>query len=757
MGRREISYIEDDLLYIIPQSMHSKDDLLALFRKHTEIKFVSLVGIDLRGNDTDERIPIRHFLNDINEFLREGVQTDGSSVVLPGIATLNNGQVDLIADTTVNWFVDYNYEHMDYDTGRPVGTLRIPSYLVHNGKRVDSRSVLQRSIDYFKLEIIRLLQKRPSIARGLGIALEDIEDICLIAATELEFWVKTPDEKAEIEELCTSQVLQEQYWKRTKGDVRTALEKSILLLERYGLQPEMGHKEVGGVKAKIGGEGKFNHIMEQLEINWLYAPALQAADNELVARILIKETFRKYGLEVTFMAKPIEGVLMKVVKFGGSSLATADQIKKVCNIVISDPDRRLMVVSAPGKRLKEDVKVTDLLIKCAKSHLAGESSEKYLEAIVSRYREISQQLNMSDEIIEQIEADLRFRLSLDKKNSGRFIDSLKAAGEDNCAKLVASYLQCLGIEAQYVNPKSAGLLLSNEYGNAHVLPESYENLKKLANIQGIVVFPGFFGYSKSGDIVTFSRGGSDITGSILAAAVNADLYENFTDVDCVYSANPNIISNPQPIVEITYKEMRELSYAGFSVFHEEALVPVYNKGIPVRIKNTNNPNAVGTTIIPFRNDIKNPVVGVSGDTGFCCVSMSKYLMNREVGFGRKVLNILEDENLSFEHMPSGIDNMSVILKEKQLRREAEERIVQRIKTELHVDDVFVQRNLALIMIVGEGMQSTVGIASRATTSLANAGINIEMISQGFFEFSMMFGVKEDKCVSAIKALYNEFF
>jgi glutamine synthetase len=308
MGRREISYIEDDLLYIIPQSMHSKDDLLALFRKHTEIKFVSLVGIDLRGNDTDERIPIRHFLNDINEFLREGVQTDGSSVVLPGIATLNNGQVDLIADTTVNWFVDYNYEHMDYDTGRPVGTLRIPSYLVHNGKRVDSRSVLQRSIDYFKLEIIRLLQKRPSIARGLGIALEDIEDICLIAATELEFWVKTPDEKAEIEELCTSQVLQEQYWKRTKGDVRTALEKSILLLERYGLQPEMGHKEVGGVKAKIGGEGKFNHIMEQLEINWLYAPALQAADNELVARILIKETFRKYGLEVTFMAKPIEGV-----------------------------------------------------------------------------------------------------------------------------------------------------------------------------------------------------------------------------------------------------------------------------------------------------------------------------------------------------------------------------------------------------------------------------------------------------------------
>jgi aspartate kinase len=380
-----------------------------------------------------------------------------------------------------------------------------------------------------------------------------------------------------------------------------------------------------------------------------------------------------------------------------------------------------------------------------------------LEAIVVRYKEIAQELGLSNDIIEDIEADLKARLSLDKKSRGKYIDSLKAAGEDNCAKLVASYLQSLNINAKYVNPKDAGLLLSNEYGNASVLPESYDNLKTLAKMDGIIIFPGFFGYSKNGDIVTFSRGGSDITGSILAAAINADMYENFTDVDCVYSANPNIIPNPQPIEEITYKEMRELSYAGFSVFHEEALVPVYKSDIPVRIMNTNNPDAPGTTIIPYRKDIKSPVIGVAGDTGFCCISMSKYLMNREIGFGRKVLNILEDEHLSFEHMPSGIDNMSIILKEEQLSRESEERIVRRIKTELHVDDIFVQRDLALVMIVGEGMQSTVGIASRATTAIASAGINIEMISQGFFEFSMMFGVDKDKCIDAIKALYYEFF
>lgn len=308
MSQTAIFSHEAEPLYVIPNGMHTNDELVSLLKKHPEVQFVSLVGIDLRGNDTDEKIPIANFLDDIDEFLSGGVQTDGSSVVLPGIATLNNGKVDFIADTDVNWYVDYNHENIDPDTGLPVGTLRIPSFLLHNGRKVDSRSVLQKSIDHFKTEILRLIQDYPLVQEQYGITAADVEDVFLAAATELEFWVKTPGDQAEIEELSVSQVLQEQYWKRTKGNVRTALEKTLVVMDKYGLKPEMGHKEVGGVKAKISGEGRLSHIMEQLEVDWKYAQALQAADNELLARIIIKETFRRYGLEVTFMAKPIEGV-----------------------------------------------------------------------------------------------------------------------------------------------------------------------------------------------------------------------------------------------------------------------------------------------------------------------------------------------------------------------------------------------------------------------------------------------------------------
>lgn len=297
-----------DLIHVIPVGMNAPDKLKALLMEHPEIRFVSFMGIDLRGNDTDERIPVKAFIDNMDDFLNNGVQTDGSSVVLPGIATLNNGRVDLVADNSVNWFVDYNYDFFDSETNSYVGTLRIPSFLVHNGRKVDSRAILQKAVHNFKKEILELLVKYPSAASQMGISHEDIENIQLTAATELEFWVKTPDDKAEIEQLTVSQVLQEQYWKRTKGSVRTALEKSLMLLEKYGLKPEMGHKEVGGVKAKIANEGKYDHIMEQLEIDWEYSTALQASDNELLARILIKETFRRHGLEVTFMAKPLEGI-----------------------------------------------------------------------------------------------------------------------------------------------------------------------------------------------------------------------------------------------------------------------------------------------------------------------------------------------------------------------------------------------------------------------------------------------------------------
>ena len=449
---------------------------------------------------------------------------------------------------------------------------------------------------------------------------------------------------------------------------------------------------------------------------------------------------------------------MKVSKFGGTSLATAEQIIKVCDIITSDTERSLVVVSAPGKRFKDDIKVTDLLINCANKFLDAGSAEVELNAIVCRYEEIAKGLGMKDEIVEVIENDLRSRLTKEIQDKEKFMDLLKAAGEDNSAKLIAAYLKSKGHDAKYINPKDAGLLLSDEYGNARVLPESYKNLKELREYGGIAIFPGFFGYSKTGDVVTFPRGGSDITGSILAAAVQADLYENFTDVDSVFVANPNIIQNPKSISVLTYREMRELSYAGFSVLHEETLEPVYRMGVPVCIKNTNNPEGLGTTIVTERNIHETgPVAGIACDNGFCSIYVSKYLMNREVGFGRKLLNILEDESISYEHIPSGIDDVSVIIREKGFSRDIENRILYRIKNELLADDAHVERNIAMVVLVGEGMNKKIGVAARATSALARGNVNIEMVNQGTSEVSVLFGVKEWDSVSAVKALYEEFF
>lgn len=297
----------NDLVYLIPAGAYSKSALLKLLKDHPEIRFVSLVGIDLAGNDTDEKIPMSIFTDDMDDFINGATQTDGSSVVLHGIATLNNAKVDMVCDTGVNWTVDYNYEHLDEETGKPVGTLRIPVFLVHNGIRVDSRAILANAANYIKTEMKALLTQNK--VSGLEhIAGEEIDEVLLTAATELEFWVKTPDNQAEVEKLSASQVMQEQYWARTKGEVRTALEEALLALEIYGLEPEMGHKEVGGVKAKVDPTGHLTSIMEQLEIDWKYSNALQTADNELLARTVIKEVFRRNGLDLTFQAKPIPGV-----------------------------------------------------------------------------------------------------------------------------------------------------------------------------------------------------------------------------------------------------------------------------------------------------------------------------------------------------------------------------------------------------------------------------------------------------------------
>lgn len=297
------------MIHSLPKYTHDKETLKKILESHPNIQFVSLVAIDLGGNDTDEKIPISLFLNDMEGFLSTGVQTDGSSVMLQGIATLNNAKVDLIPDLEANWIIDYNYHHIYKKNGLPVGSLRIPAFLKHDGKRVDSRSILKRTVEYFKGETKKILEKYPHLLDELGVvSITEIESINLTTATELEFWVKTPEDYADEEKLSTSQMLKEQYWKRTKGSVRTAMEEAIILMEEYGFQPEMGHKEVGGVTATIGVTGKLNHVMEQLEITWKYNTALQCADNELFIRELIEEVFERHGLEVTFLAKPIEGV-----------------------------------------------------------------------------------------------------------------------------------------------------------------------------------------------------------------------------------------------------------------------------------------------------------------------------------------------------------------------------------------------------------------------------------------------------------------
>ncbi|WP_099192049.1 type I glutamate--ammonia ligase [Tepidibacter mesophilus] len=297
------------LVYFIPKDKHSAKEVKEILENHPEIEFVSLVGIDLRGNDTDEKIPSSVFLEDIDKFIKTGIQTDGSSVVLDNIATLNDAKVEIIPDRDVDWFVDYNFQNSDDKTLLPVGTLRIPSFLVHNGKKVCSRSILRKSIDNFKKEMLKLVCKNSYVLNSVGIEnSNEIKEILLTSATELEFWVNTPEDKADEEKLSTSQNLKEQYWKRTQGTVRTALEKSIYLMEKYGVNPEMGHKEVGGITSAINSRGKSNHVMEQLEIDWKYSDAIQAADNELIIRNLVNDVFKNYGLEVTFAAKPIEGV-----------------------------------------------------------------------------------------------------------------------------------------------------------------------------------------------------------------------------------------------------------------------------------------------------------------------------------------------------------------------------------------------------------------------------------------------------------------
>ena len=430
---------------------------------------------------------------------------------------------------------------------------------------------------------------------------------------------------------------------------------------------------------------------------------------------------------------------MKVCKFGGTSMADAGQISKVMDIVLADPARRMVVVSAPGKRNKGDTKVTDLLIALAEAALAKKDTSKPLKAVLDRYAAIAEGLDLGNEIVAEIRKDLKDRLASSKKDEGVFMDTMKAAGEDNSAKITAVAFRKRGVKCRYANPGDTGMILEGESGNATLVEESYRKLTRaFDDFEGIVVYTGFFGYRKDGTVATFPRGGSDITGSILAAALRADVYENFTDVDNVYPVDPRIVPEvDEGIDTMTYREMRELAYAGFGVFNDEAIAPAVQGRIPINVRNTNRPSEPGTMIVQSRRVMPGTVTGIACANGFANIIIDKFLMNR--------------------HIPSGIDSISVLIKEAGVPLAKEKKVVARIKRELQPDSVLVTHDYGIVMVVGEGMAFSAGMLAKATGALAEHGINISMVNQGASEISFMLGIKSEDCISAVRALYNAFF
>lgn len=446
---------------------------------------------------------------------------------------------------------------------------------------------------------------------------------------------------------------------------------------------------------------------------------------------------------------------MIVCKFGGSSVSNATQIKKVLNIINTSDERQIAVVSAPGKRYPDDIKVTDLLIQLYDNVMKNENYDNTIQFILDRYESIETDLHIKSSLLTKFKTQMEEYIQKYNNQPLRLLDALKSCGENFNAQLIAQYNNENGIQTVYLSPTDIQMIVSDDPGNAIIQTESYDKVHNaLKDIHSKIIIPGFFGINQDGDIVTFSRGGSDITGAIIARSMSATMYENYTDVSGIFAANPNIVENPASIHHLTYAEMRELSYAGFNVFHDEALMPLYKKGIPVNIKNTNEPEHPGTLISNTRNSTG--VVGVSCDSGFISINMTKYLMNREIGFTRKLLTILEDNNISYEHMPSGIDDLSIIIRKNQFNNNIND-LVHEIKTKLDVDDISVEDDIAILMIVGLGMKTLIGTANKATDAFTKNNINLKMINQGSSEISMMFGVREEDEVPAVKAIYDAYF
>ena len=436
---------------------------------------------------------------------------------------------------------------------------------------------------------------------------------------------------------------------------------------------------------------------------------------------------------------------MKVVKFGGSSLADANQFRRVAAIVKADPARRYVVASAPGKRFKDDTKVTDMLYHCYELVRQGKDIGEYYSKICDRYNSIIEELGLDF----NISGELDYIRNAIEHYSGR--DFAASRGEYLNSLILAKYLKFDFIDAESVIFFRENGTFDEEKTNTVMR----EELKK----HQYAVIPGFYGVMPNGTIKTFSRGGSDITGSIVARAAEAELYENWTDVSGCLMADPRIVDNPLPIKTITYRELRELSYMGASVLHEDAIFPVRYAGIPINIRNTNDPAAPGTMIVSATSeyDAEHIITGVAGRRGFSVINIEKDMMNSEIGFGRRVLDVLEDNDVSFEHLPSGVDTMSVILASSYIKDEFKrERILSSINKRVHPDSIVIEDGLALLAVVGRGMVKAKGTAARVFSAISNAGINIRMIDQGSSELNIIIGVEEHDLEKALTAIYNEF-
>lgn len=450
---------------------------------------------------------------------------------------------------------------------------------------------------------------------------------------------------------------------------------------------------------------------------------------------------------------------MKVIKFGGSSLASGESVSNAIDILTAEDQRQVMVVSAPGKRFPEDTKVTDLLIEYAKKTLHHQDTNNIVSEIFNRYQKIGKYFGISNTELDVIHYLL---LNLPKQNypnDDYLLAAFKAHGERLNARLIALILNQLGIKSRYIDPVEAGLIVTGEPNDALVNPESYINLDHLKiDPNEKIVFPGFFGITPSGHIATFSRGGSDITGAILARGLHSELYENFTDVSGIFSVNPAIVSHPATIKKMTYREMRELSYAGFSVFHDEALIPAIQGEIPINVKNTNLPTESGTMILPNRNFVPDRVItGVASQKHFSALYLHKYLLNKEAGFTLRILQILDKYHVPYEHMPSGIDDITIIFNRKFLTDQLIDLICNEIQALINPDQLEWINDYAIIMVVGEGMKNKAGVSATILSSLQEQGITPQMINQGASQISIMIGTKKEEASLAVKTIYRQFF